>query len=359
MNTTYTVIDEQTLEDVPPPAPAARANAPKTQDASEVAELIEEIAGKAVAQAMSQGSKLAREMISDCEKQIALLSNLYSKPQALCMHVKINEAPIKKLKQRVAKVLPDLLLQGKLGQAGNKWPLMIGPKGSGKTVAARQVAEVLGLAFSHLNCCEGMSETWLFGRQTPNGFIPGEFFLRFKNGGVFLFDEFDAMNENVLLSINTALANGHLTNPINGETCTRHADFICIAAANTNGKGGTAAYTGRNRLDAASLNRFAMFQVEYDLELERTIAASQMELLELLWDIRVKLSDKNALDSISTRDIANAVAQADAGMSIDRILNCLKLSVDKGNAEFFVAPEPKTKARAKKAEKGESNDIPS
>ena len=57
----------------------------------------------------------------------------------------------------------------------------------------------------------------------------------------------------MLLSITTALSNGYLYNPINGETVKQHEDFIMVGCANTCGKGADAVYTGRNRLDGAFL----------------------------------------------------------------------------------------------------------
>lgn len=317
--------------------------------ASEVAELAQQIAS-ATAKATLEGAQVKiTEMLKRTEEYCRAMEEKYSKPRTVVIGVKIGELPAKKLKLEPAKILPMLMAQCKIGQAGGNWPMIVGPTGCGKTVAADQIAEALSLPFEHVNCSEGMSETWLWGRQTPTGFVPGGLWKCFKDGGVFLFDEADAANDNVWLSINTMLANGHAYNPICGEAAKRHPNFIAIAAANTNGKGGTGAYSGRARLDGATLNRFTMFQVAYNPDLERSLC-SDKKLLEILWSIRVKLTEKKSADVISTRDIKNAYLQAQAGFSYGQILECLSHRMDAANRDLFQVSEEKPKKAKKQAE---------
>lgn len=318
-------------------AGAPAVNTDNAGDPAEAAKLMKEMAALAFNHALTGAQKQVDLIQSNSRKQAEDLvqfmkkqSELYAKPQNLVMHVRMGDLPTVRLRNRAAKILPKLLAQCKIGQAGGNWPLMTGPTGCGKTVAAEQVAETLKLPFEHVNCSEGMSETWLWGRQTPMGFVPGGLWKCFKDGGVFLFDEADAANDNVWLSINTMLANGHAHNPICGESAKRHPDFIAIAAANTNGKGGTGAYSGRSRLDGATLNRFSMFEVSYDPELEKELCKDTV-LLECLWSIRVKFQEKNSADVISTRDIKNAAYQKQAGFHLSEILGCLKVRMDKAN----------------------------
>jgi hypothetical protein len=341
-------VETETLEASPAvPASKRRKTAVENPDeldtqAAEVAQLAQEIAGAAAKTASELTLKGAQEqvtaMLLKTEKLCREMEEKYSKPRTVVLGVKLGDLPAKKLKLEPAKVLPMLLAQSKIGQAGGNWPLMTGPTGCGKTVAAEQVAETLGLNFEHVNCSEGMSETWLWGRQTPTGFVPGGLWKCFKDGGVFLFDEADAANDNVWLSINTMLANGHAYNPICGESVKRHKDFIAIAAANTNGKGGTGAYSGRSRLDGATLNRFAMFAVDYNTDLEKGLCGDK-KLLELLWTIRVKLTEKKSADVVSTRDIKNGYLQVQAGFSHQQVLDCLALRMDQGNKDLFKAKE--------------------
>lgn len=151
--------------------------------------------------------------------------------------------------------------------------MMIGPAGTGKGYLARQIADEKGLSFAAVPLTEGASISWLLGRHTPQGFVETDFLRAFRDGGVFLFDEIDAGDPNMLIVVNDALANGTLDNPLTGETIERHADFVPMAAANTYGTGADASYTGRNRLDGATLDRWRMGRVEmsYDRDLERAI----------------------------------------------------------------------------------------
>lgn len=292
-------------------------------------EIIAKSTGDTMAKLKSEAEALREYM----EKQ----SKLYAKPQNLCMHVKYKDAPVKKLKQRISPLMADVLMQLEIGRSGGKWPLIMGPTGSGKTVLARQVAETLEKDFRYVNCSEGMGETVFFGKETIKGFVPGPLWICATQGGVFLFDEWDAASDNVAVSVNTILtspAGSMITNPFSGEVKPVHPDFMAIAATNTNGKGGDGAYTGRNRLDGASLNRFAIFELSYDTDLERELC-SDTTLLERLWSIRVALTEKKSKDVISTRDIADAYAQSVRGYPVEKILNCLRLRMDRSNHELF------------------------
>jgi MoxR-like ATPase len=118
----------------------------------------------------------------------------------------------------------------------------------------------------------------LLGRITPAGkFLPSKFVDVYENGGVFLLDEVDAADPNVLLVLNSALANGALSVParIENPVADRHEDFVLVCAANTWGTGADWQYVGRNQLDAAFLSRFAgaVLEVTYDAQLERALTA--------------------------------------------------------------------------------------
>jgi cobaltochelatase CobS len=54
----------------------------------------------------------------------------------------------------------------------------------------------------------------------------------------------------------------------------RHPDFVAIAAGNTFGRGASREYVGRQQLDAATLDRFTVFEVDYDEKLELAIAGN-------------------------------------------------------------------------------------
>jgi hypothetical protein len=72
--------------------------------------------------------------------------------------------------------------------------------------------------------------------------------------------------------VNALLANGYCSFPDGIKQ--RSENFRCICACNTYGRGADRQYVGRNQLDAATLDRFAVVDFDYDHELERTIAGN-------------------------------------------------------------------------------------
>lgn len=282
--------------------PREPTGAEPTPNLDHIEEMLAAIAGKVVSETISKANAKLDAVIAKAEK-----ATLHAQKSVL--HVRVNGGNVAKLSSEACEILPDMLLAAKLKEN----ILLKGPAGSGKTTAAKQLAEALELPFGFLCLSAGVSETWLYGRQTPQGFSEGEFSKFYRNGGVFLLDEFDAADSNLLLSINTALANGHLYNPILGEKIERHENFICVAAANTFGLGGNGQYTGRNRLDAATLDRFTSFVMGYAERLEEKLVGS--ELHRKLVDARKKLEERNAPQIISTRGMIRAKKLIDAGMT--------------------------------------------
>lgn len=223
---------------------------------------------------------------------------------------------------------------------------MPGPAGCGKTTIAAQVAKALGLKFGFISCSAGMSESQLLGRRIPSGehgeftFVSTQFIDCYENGGVFLFDEIDAADSNVLLVINSALANGRLSIPSRNENpiAERHKDFVCIAAANTFGRGADRLYSGRSELDEATLDRFKIgtVVVSYDERLERKLCPND-ELYRRLVGYRKKIEQNRLERVLSTRFIAKAY----------RMVSQFGWSLDKVDSKLFAAfrPDEVTKVR--------------
>jgi cobaltochelatase CobS len=179
---------------------------------------------------------------------------------------------------------------------------LTGPKGTGKTTIAYQLTEtVFGKGtdrFGVVSMTSGTSPSAFNGRPRIAGkdtsalimakLAAGvdakevlEFALRehqlsdviqsqwervYSGGGGFLFDELDAADENLLLLVNTALSNGYFSNTASGEIVYQSEEFIPIAAGNTIGVGAQRGYTGRNRLDDATLDRWNMGRVRVTLD---------------------------------------------------------------------------------------------
>lgn len=271
----------------------------------------------------------------------------YAKPKAQILAVEV-DAIRRKLSKPANSNLGWMLINAKL----NLNTLLVGPAGCGKTVAAGQLSEALGRPFGHACMTAGASETWLFGRQTPTGFVEGGFSKLYRNGGVFLADEMDAADANLLLAINTALANGEMYNPISGEIIKRHADFSFVGGANTVGRGGDAIYTGRSRLDAATLDRFVIIMVDYDPAIEEQVCPDQ-ELREKLQAARAKLRELNAMEVISTRGLERAYLLKNAGIKVEQIMASMTAGWPEELAEQSGLVAPKKKGAAGKGKKDE------
>lgn len=133
--------------------------------------------------------------------------------------------------------------------------LLVGPAATGKTSAAAQCAELLGLNFYFQGTA--LDSVDLAGFVDAHGKYHGTAFTEaFRNGGVMLLDEMDDWAPSALVGLNAPLSIGKMYLPT-GEIVERHPDFVCIGAANTYGMGPDAKYTSRKRLDAATLSRFA------------------------------------------------------------------------------------------------------
>jgi cobaltochelatase CobS len=210
--------------------------------------------------------------------------------------------------------------------------MLVGPAGTGKTTLAKHAAKALDRSFAFISLSAGVTEMHIFGRMLPQSdgtwaYVESPFIRIYRNGGVFLFDEVDAADGNVMVSINAALANGVLCNPVTGEIIERHADCIIIAAANTYGRGGDMTYVGRNALDGATLDRFvlAKLNVGYDIHLEREIAVSALdagqvqELLHWIENLRTRIAANRLRRIASTRLVDQSVKAMKAGRSLDEV----------------------------------------
>ena len=150
--------------------------------------------------------------------------------------------------------------------------MLVGPAGSGKTTAVEKVAKALGLQFYATGAVS--SEYKLTGFIDAQGRVVSTAFRKaFEFGGLFLFGETDASMPGALLAFNTALANDWMDFP--DGVVKKHPDFRVVADANTFGTGADRQYVGRNKLDAASLDRYAVIEWGYDEALEASLVGAQ------------------------------------------------------------------------------------
>jgi len=148
---------------------------------------------------------------------------------------------------------------------------LVGPAGSGKTTIAEKTAEKYGMDFYCMSVGNQTTKSDLLGFISATGnYVSTVFRTAFEKGGLFLLDEIDAGNSNVLTILNSALANGYCSFP--DGMVQRHKDFVCIASGNTIGQGANKQYVGRNQLDGATLDRFIKIDWYYDEILEKKIS---------------------------------------------------------------------------------------
>jgi cobaltochelatase CobS len=155
--------------------------------------------------------------------------------------------------------------------------MLVGPAGCGKTHLAGQIAKALNVPFNSLSYSAGASESWLLGRLLPTGeqgkfeYQSSVFCQNYERPSVFLHDEIDAGDANMLLTLNAATANGAFDNPVSGTRLHRHPQAVQIAAANTFGNGAGSQYVGRSQLDAATLDRWYIVTMTYDPAFEASL----------------------------------------------------------------------------------------
>lgn len=160
-----------------------------------------------------------------------------------------------------------------------------GKAGSGKTHMARQLAEALDLEVTVVSVDPTMTVGKLVGyRNLATGeYVEGFLLKPFRDGGLLMLDEIDTGDPGIIACLNALLANGHYLFP-NGETITRHPKFRILAGANTKGTGAVAGYTARQKLDAATLDRFGKIELVYDERLEEILCCGDSELVAPKWN---------------------------------------------------------------------------
>ena len=202
--------------------------------------------------------------------------------------------------------------------------MLVGPTGTGKSTLAEQLGEALGLPWGFVSCSGGLSETRVLGYNNIKGeYISTQFVRVYENGGVCLIDEIDAADENVLITINAALANGHLAIEArkNNPIAKRHKDCVIICAANTFGRV-SYEYSARNNLDRSTLDRFTLstLYMDYDQTLEKLILKDE-DLCKVLWKVRETIQEYTMSKPLTTRAFSDIRQLLDAEIPYQKIVD--------------------------------------
>lgn len=276
--------------------------------------------GDGIAEIFKLKEYLEKKVDEGVEGELKEIRELAKKNQSLEVKVGDKTSIVKGLKH---KQLEQLINYCALRLS----PLMVGMAGTGKTHAGEQVAVALGLPFYSMSVGAQTSKSDIIGYMDAAGrYVTTHFRTAYQQGGVFLMDEIDAGNANVLIQINAALSNGLCAFP--DMMVERHEDFVFIASANTFGNGANRQYVGRNQLDAATLDRFAVIEWLIDDELEGSLTTG---LNGKAWYMAVRatrdyVTEKNIRALVSPRATQKGSKLLDVGQPLDEVIGATLLA---------------------------------
>lgn len=174
--------------------------------------------------------------------------------------------------------------------------LAVGEAGSGKTTIFKNLAEDLNMPFASMGMTRQTTISHLLGFMSVNGnYVETALRKCVETGGMMLLDEMDASDPNVILCLNS-IENGYLSFPDALVEC--HKDFRLVATANPQDEHNF--YTGKQKLDGSTLDRFDVVDVNRDTELEKSLVDQDTYThMKILRKIK---SDHNLSKGISMRD---------------------------------------------------------
>lgn len=196
--------------------------------------------------------------------------------------------------------------------------MLVGGAGGGKTHLCGQIAKALQRPFYPMSVGLQTTKSDLLGFINATGqYVSTCIRQAYEHGGLLLLDEFDAAHAGVVTILNSLLANGHCSFP--DKVVEKHPDFVCLCACNTYGKGGTIDYVGRNRLDAATLDRFIIIDVDYDETLEGTLT-NHKEWSKVIKNVRKEIAKQGIKMIVSPRASMDGADLLDAGFTMEEVL---------------------------------------
>lgn len=218
--------------------------------------------------------------------------------------------------------------------ANNEPVFLTGAAGCGKNVLCQQVAKALGLNFYFTNAVT--QEYKLTGFTDAMGvFHETQFYKAFKNGGLFMLDEIDASIPEVLIILNAAIANRYFDFPAPIGYVEAHKDFRVIAAGNTFGYGADFEYVGRNQLDAASLDRFALVKMSYSRAIENAVAFNDDALVDFCEEYRKSAESNGIKVIVSYRAIGRLAKMMPAIGTEEALKTCLIKGLGKDDVRMI------------------------
>lgn len=201
---------------------------------------------------------------------------------------------------------------------------MSGPAGTGKSSIAKSAASALDMDFYFSGAVQDIYK--FTGFVDANGHYSKTQFYDFCcNGGVFFLDEMDASIPEVLVALNAAIANRYFDFPCGKVELNENCRFIC--AGNTYCTGADAEYTGRYQLDAATLDRFAVVDIDYSKDIFNAVANGNKDLIAFIYDLRKACKAVGVNMILSYRCAQNVTAMESVGLDT---ASCIKQCIAKG-----------------------------
>lgn len=214
----------------------------------------------------------------------------------------------------------------------DKYPLVLGPKGCGKSIAAQAVAQALGMEYYGFNMGQAFKPKKMFvgglaaDAEKGTYFVPSEFYTAFTNKKptlIFL-DEITrvpAQAANYLMTI-LDRRQSYIYNEDEGERVLRGKDVRFIAAGNIGMQ-----YTDTRTQDGAFMDRFIKIQLKYLPEAKEVAFLNKkfpyaekadLEKLVRAANIVRKAEENQSIStSISTRQLEDIAAFLQAGFKYE------------------------------------------
>jgi len=212
---------------------------------------------------------------------------------------------------------------------------LVGGAGSGKNFTLEQIAQELKMSFYFSNSVQ--HEFKLTGFIDAGGkYHETEFYKACKDASegkevMFFLDEIDASTPDVLILLNSAIANGYFEFPTGKLTFNKNIKFV--SAGNTVGNGADDSYTGRCCLDMSSLDRFALIKFDYDMEIELAITGGNTDLVGMVEMLRARATTNQIRCVFSYRCLEQITALEKTSMKLEDILTITLLKgLDKDTA---------------------------
>lgn len=168
----------------------------------------------------------------------------------------------------------------------NRRVILTGSAGTGKSMAVKNAAKMLGVDF-YLQTPVTMSHELIGHRDAQGEFHETPLFKAYTRGGLILMDESDASLPDALLVANPIFDGNGFAQFGDGAMHEQHPDFMAVFNMNTDGNGASMQYSGRNRLDGATLARFGVrIHWGIDARIEAGMALGCTSWLEAIRAVR-------------------------------------------------------------------------